>query len=212
VPLKRPLLPWGGHAAAGTARIFRAAVAVVLNYVWFARSDTGAALRCSDIDIRSGITLVNAREKGRSLRALSRVVRIPPGALPDVERLLRKWLAFRGPAAPAHSFYAFSWEHGRKFRAVVLDEWLQLVLHHLGEHAPLGQQWSSHSARKGAASSANAINVALAKICHMGGWSVRSDVVHTYIDPTCPADAACWRLFGWMVPPAPPRSLLHGNP
>jgi len=83
---------------------FRAAVALVLNYVWFARADTGAALRCCDIDTSNGIALVNVREKGKSHRAVSRVIRIPRGALPDVERLLHKSEAFRG-SRPAESSY-----------------------------------------------------------------------------------------------------------
>jgi len=191
------------------ALLFRAAVALVLNYVWFARGDTGAALRCCDIDTSDGIALVNVREKGKSHRASSRVIRIPRGALPDVERLLHRWEAFRGSRPAESSYFALPGElrtAQRRFRPAVLDDWMQLVLVHLGERAPLGQSWSSHSARKGAASSANAVGASLAKICHMGGWSVRSNVIFDYIDPTCPADAWCARLFGWLAP-APPRSV-----
>jgi hypothetical protein len=197
----------GGQQAARVALVFRAAVALVLNYIWFARSDTGASLRCQDIDTCDGIALVNVREKGKSQRAHSRVIRVPRGAVPAVERLLHRWESFRGRRGPADSYYALPGEEGRCPRPQVLDAWMQLVLDHLGERAPLGQKWTSHSARKGAASSASALNVAMAKLCHMGGWSVRSDAIFDYIDPTCPADAWCWLFFGWLAPSPPPRSF-----
>jgi hypothetical protein len=188
---------------ARSASLFRAGVAVVLNFIWFARADTGTALCCKDIDTASGITLVDAREKGKSLHKLSRLISMPADALPSVHRLLLKWEAYRGPAAPDASYYALPQDGARRITATALDEWLQLILSHLGARAPLGQKWTGHSLRKGAASSANAINVTLAKICFLGGWSIVSSVVHTYIDPTVRADDAAWLLFGWLVPAAP---------
>ena len=50
--------------------------------------------------------------------------------------------------------------------------------------APEGEAWTGHSLRKGAASGANAIDVALFRVCYMGGWSVRGGAVHDYIDAT----------------------------
>ena len=85
------------------------------------------------------------------------------------------------------------------FKPAMVDKWLQLVLGHLGEHPPSGDVWSGHSLRKGAASGAGALDVALFRICYMGGWSVRSAVVHDYIDPTCPVTPACRRYFGWLL-------------
>ena len=44
-----------------------------------------------------------------------------------------------------------------------------------------------------------AIDVALFRICFIGGWSIRSAAVHDYIDATCPATPACRRFFGWLT-------------
>ena len=73
------------------------------------------------------------------------------------------------------------------------------ILGHLGESAPAGEAWSGHSLRKGAASGAGAIDVALFRICYMGGWSIRSAAVHDYIDATCPDTPAARRFFGWLA-------------
>ena len=67
-----------------------------------------------------------------------------------------------------------------------------------GLAAPAGETWSGHSLRKGAASGAGAIDVALFRICYMGGWSIRSAAVHDYIDATCPDTPAARRFFGWL--------------
>ena len=80
-----------------------------------------------------------------------------------------------------------------------MDAWLELILGHLGVQSPEGEAWSGHSLRKGAASGAAAIDVALFRICFMGGWSVRGSAVHDYIDPTCPDSAAARRYFGWLL-------------
>ena len=79
-----------------------------------------------------------------------------------------------------------------------IDAWCREILEHLGFSPPSGESWSGHSLRKGAASGAAAIDVALRKICFMGGWSILSRAVHDYIDPTCPASDACRRFFGWL--------------
>ena len=80
-----------------------------------------------------------------------------------------------------------------------IDSWLQLILGHLGERPPAGETWSGHSLRKGAASGSVAIDVALFRICFMGGWSIQSRAVYDYIDATCPSTPACRRFFGWLT-------------
>ena len=52
---------------------------------------------------------------------------------------------------------------------------------------------------EGAAGGAAAVDVALFRICFMGGWSIRSAAVHDYIDATCPASPAALRFFGWLT-------------
>ena len=94
----------------------------------------------------------------------------------------------------------FSLPHERAaLRADQIDAWLGSILGHLGERAPAGETWSGHSLRKGAASGAGALDVALFRICYMGGWSIRSAAVHDYIDATCPDTPAARRFFGWLA-------------
>ena len=72
--------------------------------------------------------------------------------------------------------------------AFQIDAWLQLVLSHFGLAPPTGETWSGHSLRKGAASGAAALDVALLhRICYVGGsgWSVKRSAVFDYIDATC---------------------------
>ena len=154
---------------------------------------------------------MNVRTEGRSNCAKSKgdssstcaALTFPPGAVPGLEELLAKWervWALRDTFAErADCPSYFSLPHERAaLRADQIDAWLGSILGHLGEHAPAGEAWSGHSLRKGAASGAGAIDVALFRICYMGGWSVRSAAVHDYIDATCPDTPAAWRFFGWL--------------
>jgi hypothetical protein len=102
-------------------------------------------------------------------------------------------------AADSTSYFAFAHERRVEFPSSQIDTWLQLVLDHLGERPPDGETWSGHSLRKGAASGAAALDVALFRICFMGGWSIKSRAVHDYIDATCPDTPAARRFFGWLT-------------
>ena len=83
-------------------------------------------------------------------------------------------------------------------RSTAVDGWLQLALQCVDAVLPSGESWSGHSLRKGAASGAAAIGVVLNRICHFGGWSIHSGVVHDYMDPACPASDAAYAFFGWL--------------
>ena len=72
-------------------------------------------------------------------------------------------------------------------------------LHHLGAFA-------HRRLEEGAA----AIGVVIDRICHFGGWSIHSGVVHDYIDPACPASDAAYAFFGWLLPPHLARSVSVG--
>ena len=54
--------------------------------------------------------------------------------------------------------------------------------------------------RAGAASEANALDIAMSKIRRQGGWSRTSFVPEdVYIDPLCPKLDADRRFFGWLM-------------
>ena len=110
----------------------------------------------------------------------------------------RVWEELRGEVADGAPYFAFARECAR-FPPTQIDTWLDVILGHLGLSPPAGETWSGHSLRKGAASGAGALDVALFRICYMGGWSIKSCAVHDYIDATCPDTPAARRFFGWLA-------------
>ena len=182
------------------SQLFRAAVAVVLTFAVFCRGHSGSALRPGDVRASAaGVTVTLDNEKGKRVQGVARTITFPPGAVPGLERLLDMWEELAGPELPGKPSY-FNLPHERGgYAANQIDTWLRLILGHLGAQPPAGETWSGHSLRKGAASGAGAIDVALFRICFMGGWSVRGAAVHDYIDATCPDTPAARRFFGWLA-------------
>ena len=180
--------------------LFRAAVAMVLSFCLFVRGGTGSAL-CDQHVRRSvaGITVTLDHEKGRRVKGRARAITFAPGAIPGLEALLERWECVRGSVREGHCYFAFAHERAA-LPASQIDTWLQLVLSHFGLAPPAGETWSGHSLRKGAASGAAALDVALHRICYVGGWSIKSKAVFDYIDATCPLTPACRRFFGWLKP------------
>ena len=73
------------------------------------------------------------------------------------------------------------------------------ALKRLGHSPPRGRKWTLHCIRAGAASEANALDIAMSKIRRHGGWGPNSDVPEKkYIDRHCPPSAAGKRFFGWI--------------
>ena len=180
-------------------RLLQAIVAVVFTFCVFARGGSGAALRSCDVrPSAAGLHVTLAKEKTRHCESVSRVLTLNVDAIPRLGELLARWEAVRGDVADDASYYALAGQVS--FPATQIDDWLKMVLSHLGIAAPRGELWSGHSLRKGAASAADALGVSMARICHMGGWSSRSATVRDYIDPTCPSSAAGRRYFGWLLP------------
>jgi hypothetical protein len=189
-------------AAPEQIAVFRAAVAVVLTFSFFARGATGAALQVQHVRRSvAGLTVTLEHEKGRARARYARVITLPPGAVPGLEQVLDKWEGFRGDAPPRRCYYALPGERNA-FPSTQVDGWLREVLGHFGFAPPAGELWSGHSLRKGAASGASAAGVVLDRICWCGGWSILSKAVYDYIDPTCPTSDAARRFFGWLRPPA----------
>lgn len=183
---------------------FRAAVATVFTFVFFARGATGAQLRVQDVRRSvAGITVTLNHEKGKRQLKWGRTITIPPGSVPGLEDLLAKWESCRGDdLKPEEGYYALPWaERKRTFPASAINNWLAEALAQLDDVAPpKGDVWTGHSLRKGAASGSAAEGVPLDRTCWMGGWSIQSRVVFDYIDPTCPKTAASRRFFGWLRP------------
>lgn len=203
-PVIERLLLWAlslnlDRANARERSAFRAAVAVILTFSFFARGGTGSQL-LSDHVRRSvaGTTITLAHEKGYATAARARTITLPAGAIKGLDDLLIKWESFRGPIVQRACYYALPSDNRRTFPASAIDTWTAEALAHLDVQPPAGDLWSGHSLRKGAASGAAAIDVALHRICHMGGWRDQRGAVLSYIDPTCPSSDAARRFFGWL--------------
>ena len=203
-PVVESLLVWALDLEVNGQRereLLRAAVAVIVTFVLFARGGTGAALRDGDVRRRSaaGILFTLVKEKGKKAAGVARTLVIPHDAIPGLSALLDKWEAVRGGVPRTQCYFSFRGER-REFPSTQIDTWLRLCLAHHGYEPPAGELWSGHSLRKGAASGAGALDVALHRICYAGGWKSCSRVVLDYIDPTCPLTSACRRFFGWLKP------------
>ena len=183
--------------------IFRAAVSVVVTFVFFMRGHTGAALL--DADVRrsaAGTSFTLQYEKGKRHQKEARAIPLPPTAIAGFDELLLKWEGYRGAVRPTDSYFRLPAVDGHKrrtFNSDQIDAWLRDTLGHLDAKAPDGETWSGHSLRKGAASGSYAVGVDILRICHMGGWSSARGAYIDYIDMSCPDDAAARRFFGWLL-------------
>ena len=199
------------NASRAELTIFRAAVATVFTFCFFARGATGGPLLCGHVrsSTTNGILVTLEHEKGKAANTGIRA------SLPfRLSRFLALKCCFRNGSNSAMSgvpaleplrtatICCLGNRARPSFPSTQIDAWLKEILSHLGVAPPDGEQWSGHSLRKGAASGAAAIGAPLNRICWCGGWSQTSRAVHDYIDPTCPASTAARRFFGWLRPPS----------
>eukprot|EP00873_Tetraselmis_striata_P020326 jgi/Tetstr1/440590/TSEL_003074.t1 len=156
---------------------YRALLASVVNFLFFARGLTGVSCRVQDVHVDTyNITLQIYREKGRAGRRGPgdlRVLLLPVSEHPRVARLLHYFIDNVQSAPLVTVGLAAS-----NFWAVNVAERL----------------------RKGAASAANAIGAPLSHIRYQGGWATNSDVVLDYIDPNVLPSPCAWFFFGHIAP------------
>jgi hypothetical protein len=197
-----PLTP-ARHAA------LRAHVFVTFGFLLMARSDTDAHLSLADVSLTAALIAVLLRhEKGARRRRARRKLVFPVPALGGIAPLLAYWVRLQSStssssAAADGSFWRIPGDPSTfSSSSDACTEWLQLSCTLLGHAPPPGESWSSHSLRKGAASAASALLVPLNTICFIGGWSIKSKVVHDYVDPTVLPSPAGRRFFQWCLPDA----------
>ncbi len=198
------------------AQLFRALTFTALAFALMARADTDAHLQQKDVVVDIPSDCISFRflaEKGREHVREKRVFSMPLHAVPGLAALIWRWQQFQiheslrmtgRPPPPTCSFW---WLPGLDpaptlagGSAARCSAWLAAACAHLGVTAPLGSAYTSHSIRKGAASSAAAIDVPTFRICWWGGWAANSGVmIKTYIDPTFQACAAARRFYGWLT-------------
>eukprot|EP00873_Tetraselmis_striata_P002110 jgi/Tetstr1/422374/TSEL_013214.t1 len=191
---------------------FRALVASVVNFMFFARGLTGISCRVRDVHVDNyNITLQVYREKGRAGRRGRddlRVLLLPVAEHPRVARLLHHFIdtlqsvpLVTVALAETNFWAATPSEQSKPWTAATMSDWLSTTVRLVGAAPPPGTSWTSHGLRKGAASAANAIGVPLPHIRYQGGWATNSDdVVLDYIDPNVLPSLGAWFFFGRIAP------------
>eukprot|EP00873_Tetraselmis_striata_P026188 jgi/Tetstr1/446452/TSEL_033993.t1 len=190
---------------------YRALLASVVNFLFFARGLTGVSCRVQDVHVDTyNITLQIYREKGRAGRRGPddlRVLLLPVSEHPRVARLLHHFidnvqsvpLVTVGLAA-SNVLAVNVAEQSKPWTAATMSDWLSTTVNLVNAAPPAGTSWTSHSLRKGAASAANAIGAPLSHIRYQGGWATNSDVVLNYIDPNVLPSPGAWFFFGHIAP------------
>eukprot|EP00873_Tetraselmis_striata_P022859 jgi/Tetstr1/443123/TSEL_031179.t1 len=190
---------------------FRALLASVVNFMFFARGLTGVSCRVRDVHVDDyNITLQVYREKGRAGRRGPddlRVLLLPVSEHPRVARLLHhfidnvQYVPLVTVGLATSNFWAVTVaEQSKPWTAATMSDWLSAATSLVNAAPPAGTSWTSHSLRKGAASAANAIGVPLSHIRYQGGWATNSDVVLDYIDPNVLPSHGAWFFFGHIAP------------
>eukprot|EP00873_Tetraselmis_striata_P024280 jgi/Tetstr1/444544/TSEL_032421.t1 len=190
---------------------YRALLASVVNFLFFARGLTGVSCRVQDVHVDTyNITLQIYREKGRAGRRGPddlRVLLLPVSEHPRVARLLRYFIdnvqsvPLVTVGLAASNFWAVNVaEQSKPWTAATMSDWLSTTVNLVNAAPPAGTSWTSHSLRKGAASAANAIGAPLSHIRYQGGWATNSDVVLDYIDPNVLPSPGAWFFFGHIAP------------
>eukprot|EP00873_Tetraselmis_striata_P024345 jgi/Tetstr1/444609/TSEL_032458.t1 len=190
---------------------YRALLASVVNFLFFARGLTGVSCRVQDVHVDTyNITLQIYREKGRAGRRGPddlRVLLLPVSEHPRVARLLRYFIdniqsvPLVTVGLAASNFWAVNVaEQSKPWTAATMSDWLSTAVNLVNAAPPAGTSWTSHSLRKGAASAANAIGAPLSHIRYQGGWATNSDVVLDYIDPNVLPSHGAWFFFGHIAP------------
>eukprot|EP00873_Tetraselmis_striata_P029062 jgi/Tetstr1/449326/TSEL_003841.t1 len=190
---------------------FRALMASVVNFMFFAWGLIGVSCRVRDVHVDDyKIALQVYREKGRAGRRGPddmRVLLLLVSEHPRVARLLHhfidnvQYVPLVTVALAETNFWAATpSEQSKPWTAATMSDWLSTTVRLVGATPPAGTSWTSHSLRKGAASAANAIGVPLSHIRYQGGWATKSDVVLDYIDPNVLPSPVAWFFFGHIAP------------
>eukprot|EP00873_Tetraselmis_striata_P042533 jgi/Tetstr1/462797/TSEL_007747.t1 len=187
---------------------FRALLASVVNFMFFARGLTGVSCRVRDVHVDDyNITLQVYREKGRAGRRGPDDLLLPVSEHPRVARLLHHFIdnvqsvpLVTVDLATSNFWAVTAAEQSKPWTAATMSDWLSAAISLVNAAPPAGTSWTSHSLRKGAASAANAIGVPLSHIRYQGGWATNSDVVLDYIDPNVLPSPGAWFFFGHIAP------------
>jgi hypothetical protein len=138
---------------------------------------------------------------------------LPDTSHPDVANLLSYFDAARtkffAGKIPYKRWAISLHEPTTKWTADTLTTWLHMVLRAIHEQPPDCFSWTSHSLRKGVATTAYRIGTPTKKIKFFGVWARESDVVFDHIDTTVLPSPGAWQLFGWMTHGGAPPNVAR---
>lgn len=195
------------HAGLCTSSLshVRALAAVVVTFMFMARGSTTQGMLFSDLSWCGDLlTLKESVRKGHTHHDhVLRTVTVNFSKVPQLQTLLCNFQALQlrefGSGRPDY-FWQLPGEDLSK--GDHFSDWFALCVLLVPVAVPAGLRLHPHCTRKGSASAAFSLGVALARICRLGGWSLKSSAVWQYIDPTVQASRAAVLFFGWLLPPS----------
>ena len=184
-------------------RTLRAATAIAVAFLFFARADTGVRLLRRDIALDAHGIHLRAQAKTRSrLDPLLLTAPWPhPIAghdMPFIHSLLARFLASTAGARDDAPLWQLSTDNAASWRPALVEVWLQHLLKTLQRTPPLGTLWTKHSLRSAGATAALSVGVDVFTIARLGGWaSIES--VKLYVDPFVVPHLYSFLVFGpWL--------------
>ncbi len=186
----------------------RALCAVSVAFAFCCRGSTGQGMFFDDLKVVSeppSLVLVESVRKGhthqdRTQRSLVVDVSKLPALLSLVQLFQGMQREAFGPDTTPTHFWQLPGEN--LAQGTHFETWFYQCLEVVPVSVPDGFKLHPHCVRKGAASAARAIGVALEKICRLGGWKLGSKSVWQYIDPMVKSSKGAALFFGWLLPTA----------
>lgn len=183
-------------------KTLRAVVAIWAAFMFFSRGDSVYAASRSDFVIRGeNLEFVERRHKRKRVEKTQNFVRtVPCGEFKQWLSAMQSFMVLRdlewkkGTHMPS-SFWQLPGERppGRSFLSACFTKVEEALPTHFGRNV-----FTSHSCRRGAASSALSIGVPLERLSWWGGWSFNSASIFEYLDFSLPASPAATMFFGWL--------------
>lgn len=183
----------------------RAVLATVIDFCFFSRADSCFGAAVLDVRVRGhSIEFRERRRKGQQVDRLQFRTRLfDCRGCPGVLILVARWTAARTRAWAEHtsvtdparaSFWGLPGEPPLTARTVQI--WFKAAVAMLQQ--PDLASFTHHSLRKGGATAAFSLGVAIWKVADWGGWSLRSDAIHRYLDMSHQPTPSDFRFFGWL--------------
>ena len=200
-----------------TWRLLRGSVAMLVDFAAGSRGNTGVHLRSGDVQVLRGgagghyvrLRALKGEVLVDALTGDEKVIMYPPDAVEGLVPLILKWedwrreLGLDKSGSEKDSWYRLPGEEKTwNWNVNQMNCFMGEVLAAAGVTAPDSFRYSWHSLRHSAASSCKAINVADSKIMFLHNWKSMVVAYATYIDLLCLTTPACYRFFGWLLPPA----------